>query len=418
VKILICGGGIGGLMVAVALHRQGHRDVCVLEQAPSIHAVGAGVQLAANATRVLRHYGMMPALEQVGVRSLGTWYKDLRTDEMLHQSMAGEWGEATYGAPNMFVHRKDLQAMLLDALPTGWLRTGAHVQQVRDEGSQAEVLLADGTRLAADLVIGADGLNSRTRDGVVPGIAPEFSGVVTWRALIPAERLRAAGIALEAACHDWMGPDRIVAVYWCAGGQLLNLLAAIPAAEPTAESWSTSDASGLLARSFADAHPRVKAILDCIDTPFVTGIFDRPPLERFHRGRVVLLGDAAHPFVPYLSNGAAQAIEDSHVLATVLTRAAAGELPLQEALAEYEQRRRARVDAVHRMSRESLQTHHLADAAAIEQRNARYRNAQRADPKGATLREWLWGYDVISDTAVPLQAGMAGARQIDRLPVA
>ncbi len=392
--------------------------MCVLEQAGSIQAIGAGVQLAANATRVLRHYGLMPQLEQVGVRSLGTWYKDLRTDEMLHRSEAGDWGEATYGAPYMFVHRKDLQAMLLQALPPGWVRTGAQVQRVQDEGGHASVALADGTRLTADLVIGADGLNSRTREAVVPGIAPEFSGVVTWRALIAAQKLRAAGIELEAACHDWMGPDRIVAVYWCAGGRLLNLLAAIPAAEPTPESWTTSDASGLLERSFADAHPRVKAILDCIDTPFVTGIFDRPPLQTFHRGRIVLLGDAAHPFVPYLSNGAAQAIEDGHVLATVLTRAERGELPLQDALAEYEQRRRARVNAVHRLSRESLHTHHLADAAAIEQRNARYRNAQNADPKGSRLREWLWGYDVIADTARPLDAGIAAARQIERLPVA
>jgi tetratricopeptide (TPR) repeat protein len=196
-----------------------------------------------------------------------------------------------------------------------------------------------------------------------------------------------------------------------------DLLAAVPAAEPAPESWATSDASGLLQESFADAHPKVRALLGAAASPFVTGIFDRPVLDTFHKGRVVLLGDAAHPFVPYLSNGAAQAIEDAHVMATVLARAGAGAMSIDEAIPEYEQRRRARVDTVQRMSRESLRTHHLADPASIAERNERYRRAQQSDPQGATLRMWLWGYDVIADADRPLQAAALGKTALERLPV-
>ena len=416
-KILIVGGGIGGLMTACALSRQGLRDVTVLEQAGTLAPIGAGVQLAANAVRVLRHHGFMEKLDQIGVRGIGTWYKDLRTDELLHKSETGAFGEAHYGAPYIFAHRADLQQMLLDALPAGCLRTGASVVLIENTASGAAVELASGERLEADIVIGADGLNSRVRDFVTPRVAPDFSGVVTWRALIPREKVEALGLSLEPACHDWMGPDRIVAVYWCAGGRLLNLLAAVPAAEPAPESWATSDASGLLQESFADAHPKVRALLGAAASPFVTGIFDRPVLDTFHKGRVVLLGDAAHPFVPYLSNGAAQAIEDAHVMATVLARADAGAMSIDEAIPEYEQRRRARVDTVQRMSRESLRTHHLADPASIAERNERYRRAQQSDPQGATLRMWLWGYDVIADADRPLQAAALGKTALERLPV-
>ena len=417
-KIVIVGGGIGGLMTAVALHRQGHADVQVLEQAGQLQPIGAGVQLAANATRVLRHHGFLPALERVGVRGIGTWYKDLRTDEMLHKSETGTWGEQQYGAPYIFVHRADLQAMLLDALPAGWLRTGAAVADVGSTDRGAHVLLADGTRIDADVVIGADGLNAKTRDFIVPRTAPEFSGVVTWRALIPAERIAALGLQLEPACHDWMGPDRIVAVYWCAGGRLLNLLAAVPAQQPAPESWSTADPSGLLQASFADAHPTVRALLGAATTPFVTGIFDRPTLPAFHRQRVVLVGDAAHPFVPYLSNGAAQAIEDAHVIATELTRARDGEFDLDTALHDYAARRRetrgrgpppvARV-AAHAPpgGRRKPSPHATRATARPSTRTPRARGC--APGCGAT--------DVIADTERPLAQSTAAAAALDKLPV-
>jgi salicylate hydroxylase len=266
--------------------------------------------------------------------------------------------------------------------------------------------MADGSSLEADVVIGADGLRSTVREYVAPGSIPEYSGHISWRALIPAERVR--DLDLKSGTYDWIGPNRVLAVYWCSAGRQLNFLANVPADDPRQESWSTTDGTEELRRSFADAVDIVKRIIDRVENPFVTGMFDRQIPDTFYRGSVVLLGDAAHPVVPYLANGAVQAMEDAHVLARMLARASSGELALATAMAEYETRRRKRVERVQQISREMLKLSHVTDESELQQRNDRLKALQANDPDGVQLRGWTWEYDVISDTERDIQSALSG----------
>ena len=404
-KIIIVGAGIGGLTTALALHRHGFTDVTILEQAEKFAEVGAAVQVSNNGARVLLHYGLKPALETYACKSEGTWYRDLRTDEELYNCRLGEWGEKHYGAPYYQIHRAVLHRILCDSIPAEWIKPAVRITGVHVTSRGPVLDLADGQKLAADVVVGADGFRSTIREYVAPAITPRYSGFICWRALIPAERI--SDLVLPRGCYDWIGPDRVVAVYWCSPGKQLNFLANVPAEDPRPESWSTIDGSQELKKAFPHANPTVRRLIDAVEKPFITGMFDRPTPDRFHRDAVVLLGDAAHPVVPYLAAGATQAMEDAHVLATMLSRAAAGEKSIEEALAEYGARRRRRVDKIREVSIKMLELSHVRGDEEVRQRNDQFKALQRTDPNGTQLRGWVWEYDVIADTERSIDSVLA-----------
>jgi salicylate hydroxylase len=406
VKVIV-GAGIGGLTTALALHKNGFDDVCVLEQAAEFAEVGAGVQISSNASRVLLHYGLGPGLEKYACKSEGNYYHDLISGEALYRCTAGQWGEEHYGAPLFHIHRADLHQILRESIPASWIRRASKVIGVSDQGGPSRVVLADGSQIRADLVIGADGLRSTVRDYVVEPATPRYSGFIGRRALIPFERVQHLG--LGQGCYVWSGQAKLVVVYWCAAGRLLNLHAAVPAQDPRPESWNETDGTLELRNAFSGATDIVRKLIEAVEKPFVTGIFDRPVPERLHRNQAVLVGDAAHPVVPYLANGAAQAIEDAHVLARVLTRRR-GESSVRGALTEYETRRRQRVDDVRRISAEVMKSQHVGNDADRQHRNDKLKEAGRSDPHGYEMRRWIWGYDVIAateqdldDTAAPIE---------------
>ncbi len=407
---VIVGAGIGGLMTALALHKNGFDDVCVLEQAAGFAEVGAGVQISSNASRVLLHYGLGPGLEKYACKSEGNHYHDLISGEELYQCTAGKWGEEHYGAPLYHIHRADLHQILRESIPASWIRRASKVTGVRDQAGQSSVVLADGSQIQADLVIGADGLRSTVRDYVGEPATPRYSGFIGRRELIPFERVQDLG--LGQACYVWSGQGKLVVVYWCAAGRLLNLHAAVPAQDPRPESWNETDGTVELRNAFSGATEIVRKLIDAVEKPFVTGIYDRPVPQRLYRNQAVLVGDAAHPVVPYLANGAAQAIEDAHVLARVLARRR-GESSLRGALAEYETRRRQRVDNVQRISAQVMKSQHVGNDADRQHRNEKLKEARKSDPHGYEMRRWIWGYDVIADTERDLQDTRAPSEKLE-----
>jgi salicylate hydroxylase len=404
-RIIITGGGIGGLAAAVSLEQMGFDDITLLEQAPEFSEIGAGIQVSNNGARLLRHLGLEDAIRETACVSRGNYYYDIEQGDLILETIAGEWGERRYGAPFFHIRR----TALLDVLHRGARTTEFHldsrVTDVVERPTGVTVTTDSGKRYDGDVLIAADGIHSLVRTKLLGQQDADASGYLCWRALIPAERLH--GIDVPHSCTAWWGPERSGVVFWVDGGQTMNFIGTVPSTEIRAESWETHGDVADLRASYAGACEPLASIVDAIDEPFLTGIFTRPIPERWHTNRMVLLGDSCHPIWPFLANGATQALEDGYVLARCLAQVQDGDPA--PALAEYQARREPRVRDVARVSREMASTYHLADPAAVAARNQSMRARAETDPHGEWLRGWLWGYDVVGQAELPLD-------QVEHLP--
>lgn len=394
-KIVVVGGGIGGLTTAIALRHHGI-DVHVLERADDLTEIGAGVQIAANGTIVMRELGLEPALASVATVPQRYDYRDLDTGELLYLAPLGEEVAQQYGAVMYNVHRADLIRILRDALPPECLQLSAQVVGIEQDETGASVTLASGEQIRGDAVIGADGIHSIVRDLVVGPEEKQFANILMWRALIPRDRLE--GLDLPVAGNNWFGVQRSVITYWVRE-DLYSVLAAVPATEVQRESWTdTSDTEELLS-SFEGAEPTVRALLEAIDSTFITGMYYRDPIERWTYGRVTLLGDAAHAMVPYLAQGACQAMEDAWTLAATVARHGDD---VQKALVEYERRRQPRTTRIQAGARFAVKMAHEPDEASVRARNGRWKGTQRIDPLALTSWEFAWGHDALAAMDQPV----------------
>jgi len=407
VRVAIVGGGIGGLTAALALIRHGIEPI-VLERTPQIAEIGAGIQIAANGTLVLREFGLEPSLASVATVPLRYDYRDLATDRLLYRSPLGPEAATRYGALMYNVHRADLLALLRDALPDGILRLGAECVSIGQDSLGATVTLRSGETIDADAVIGADGIHSVVREALHGPEEKQFANIVMWRALVPAERL--AGLPLPVAGNYWLGIGRNVISYWVRP-DLYSLLAAVPAAEVTRESWTESGDVDELLRSFDGAVPTVQKLLSVVESSFITGMYYRDPAPQWGNGRISLLGDAAHAMVPYLAQGACQAIEDAWILATCLRRHGPAAVP--DALAEYELRRRPRTTRLQAQARFSVKTAHEPDEPSVRYRNGRWRGMARIDPLAETSWGFAWGHNILTAAEEPPGnvVGLSAARE-------
>jgi len=343
-RVVIVGGGIGGLFAANALIARG-LQVSVYEQAAALGEIGAGVFLTPNSVRHLQRVGLEPAVEQWGAR-VGHDSRYFRHDGApiapVQVTDSSGWN-ATFG-----MHRADLVAMLANALPAGAVHTGHRCSGFAQDGDQARVSFADGGCAEADIVIAADGIHSELRPHVCPPSQTVFSGSVAYRGLVPHERVPHWPID---RWQMWLGKGKHFLSFPVRSGELINYVGFVPADAEMKESWSAPGDPDVLRREFWGWDSRIGTLLSQVEKTFRWALYDREPLPAWTRGRLTLLGDAAHPMLPHLGQGANQSIEDGMALATILARASHAAVPA--ALLAYEQLRRERVAAVQRGAREN-----------------------------------------------------------------
>ncbi|WP_321946215.1 alpha/beta hydrolase fold domain-containing protein [Paraburkholderia sp. J10-1] len=410
-KVVIAGGGIGGLTTALALLHQGIEPI-VLERAPQLTEVGAGVQIAANGTIVLRELGLERAVASVATVPAGFDYLELSTGRRLYYAPLGKEAEARYGALLYNIHRADLIDLLAKALPPGVVRLGAECESVSQDEDSAWVTLKNGEVIRGDVVIGADGIHSAVRTALRGPEEKQFANILMWRSLIPADRLE--GLSLPVAGNNWFGVGRNIVSYWVRK-DLYSILASVPATEVSRESWTQSGDVEQLRRSFEGCEPTVQKMLAQVDNTFITGMYHRDPIESWTTGRIALLGDAAHAMVPYLAQGACQSIEDAWVLATCLKNH--GSAGVQDALLEYERRRQPRTKRIQAGARYVVDWAHEPDAARVRQRNGRLKGLSRIDPLGEISWSFAWGHDIIAAAKLPPGevVGLSAAREGKRM---
>ncbi|HLX16730.1 MAG TPA: FAD-dependent monooxygenase [Bradyrhizobium sp.] len=343
-RVAIVGGGIGGLFAANALVAQG-LQVAVYEQAPAIGEVGAGLFMTPNSVRHLQRIGLGPAVEKSGalVGHNSRYFRHDGTPIAPVQVTDSSGWNATFG-----MHRADLVEMLATALPQGIVHTGHRCTGFDQNDDVPRVSFANGACVEADVVIGADGIHSALRPHVIASSDPVFSGSVAYRGLVAHERVPDWPTD---RWQMWLGKGRHFLAFPLRAGKLINYVGFVPTDEQMRESWSAPGDPEVLRQAFAGWDPRIHRLLSEVHMTFRWALYDREPLPVWTRYRLSLLGDAAHPMLPHLGQGANQSIEDGMALATILSRSDRTSAP--SALLAYERLRRERVAQVQRGARES-----------------------------------------------------------------
>ena len=374
--MIVIGAGIAGLAVARALALRGAR-VSVLEQADAIREVGAGLQISPNGFAVLRALGLAEALAPQAVQAEAVSLRDFRRGEVLRLDLRDLANRDYY-----FMHRADL----VQALAAGARAVGVQIRLLQKveavvPGQPARVHLASGAVIEADMVIGADGLHSVAR-GVLNGqSAPFFTRQVAWRAVVPAEG------AAPAEARVYMAPHRHLVVYPLRGGRCLNIVAVQERAAWVQEGWALRDDPDAMRAAFADFGPEAQAILARIDEVYLWGLFRHPVARVWHGPGAAILGDAAHPTLPFLAQGANMALEDAWVLADVL--AGSGDLK------QYQTRRRPRAERVIDAASGNAWKYHIASAPVRWAAHLALRTGGALAPRRMLSQfDWLYNHDV------------------------
>jgi salicylate hydroxylase len=382
-RIAIVGGGIGGLTAAVALRQAGF-EVGVYEQAPELTEVGGGINMAPNATRVLRRLGLGPGLDREGVRPVGTHQRRWQDGRTLQRAPLNPLCEQRYGAPHMTLHRADLLDVIAAAFPSDRVHLGHRLVGLRGTGEGTEAWFDNGARIIADVLVGADGIHSAVRTALFGAEEPRFAGCVAYRGLVPAECI--ADLGLEVGSQSWVGPGAHLVHYFVSRGRLLNFVGWTEHDTWNREDWTDRATVARALAAFEGWHEQVRTIIAAAETCFIWALFDRDPLPRWSVDRTTLLGDACHPMYPFMGQGAAMAVEDGVALAACLR---AVDDPA-EALRHYERLRLPRVTRLQEMSRANKTRFHMRDGPAQEARDAVW--ARAADRSPDALR-WLYEFD-------------------------
>jgi salicylate hydroxylase len=384
-QVILVGGGIGGLAAAAALAPTA--KVILIEQAPELLEIGAGLQVSPNASRVLQRLGLGDALQAIGYEPAAFEIRDALSGALMLRQPLRAAARTRWGAPHYNVHRGDLHRMLAGrAVPASTVLLGARVESIEQAAGRARVRLTDGRTVEGDVVVGCDGVRSVVRSALWGTQKPRFTGLAAWRGSVPAERLPAG--LVPPTTSVWTGQGRHFVHYFVRGGALVNFVGLVESPDWTSESWTERGDKADLARDFAGWPDPVGPLIAAAPEAWRWAVFDRPPLPRWSKGRATLLGDAAHPMLPSFAQGASQAIEDAEALARLL---GLGGDPVA-ALAAYESERRGRTARVQALSTRNLRLFHsgpLARPAFAAERAL----SRLGLTKGEARLDWLYGYD-------------------------
>jgi 3-hydroxybenzoate 6-monooxygenase len=387
--LVIAGGGIGGLSAALCLARAG-KTVRVLEQAPEFGEIGAGLQLAPNAARILDWLGVLDRVMKDAFFPARLVLRDALSGAEVTALRTGSAFQARYGFPYFVTHRADLHAALMEAGELDArieLLPGKKVVGFDSDAGLVHVACADGTRFSASALIGADGIRSHIRGELIGDGEPVSTGYVAYRGTVPVQDVREAmGVTELTDMVIWMGPAMHLVQYPVRGGDLCNLVAVFQSRrfQERESAWGTPEE---LDEVFAQAHGPVRDAARLMNRERCWPMFDRPPTVGWSRGNVTLLGDAAHPMFQYLAQGACQAMEDAVVLAQSLSSHA----DVHEALRSYEAMRYPRASMVQTRARMFGELIHAGGAmAALRNRFLGYRSD--LDYSDA---DWLYDHAVL-----------------------
>jgi 3-hydroxybenzoate 6-monooxygenase len=385
-NLLVSGGGIGGLAAALVLARNGHR-VTVLEQSAAFGEIGAGIQLGPNIFKMFEYLGLTEAVNRVAFFPTGLGMNDVRTGENVVRVPLGDAAHALYGYPYGVIYRPDIHQVFLDAcgaLPDVVLRTSSKVESFAQDAAGVQVRVAGGEVLQGDALIAADGLWSRIREAVVGDGKPRISGHIAYRAVLKREEV--PGHLWSDDVLLWGGEKTHLVHYPLRRGELFNLVAVFHSNKYD-EGWNTFGDTAELNERFAQAVPQVKELLGRIETWKMWVLCDREPVKNWSDRRVTLLGDAAHPMLQYLAQGAGQAIEDAVVLGEAL-RFTGNDV--EQAFQKYQQVRYLRTGRVQLTARFYGDIYH-ASGVQRELRNQMFQSGKES----AGFAGLKWMYDGI-----------------------
>jgi salicylate hydroxylase len=382
---LIAGGGLGGLTAAACLLKKGH-DAHVFEQSPELGEVGAGIQISANAARVFRYLGIEDRVANAGFAPAEYRFRTFDTGEVLQKIDLGEHYRALHGTWYVTIHRADLHDILADAvraLKADAICTSARATRY-EENDEAAILHLDGkpTPARGDVVIGADGIKSVIREQILGRSEAEYTGDAAWRVIVPMEDLAEE---YRSDCTDiWVGPGRHAVTYPLRQGRLMNFVGAVEYEAWDDESWTTPHPWSELRDDFRGWNPMITGVIDAArrEECYRWGLKNRKPVKKWSTKRATLLGDAAHPSLPYMAQGAAMAIED----AAVLSRAFDQEDDIAAALDLYQRNRIERTSRVVMESSENRKMFHMSNMDELRTAFAkRDINTERS--------KWVFSYD-------------------------
>lgn len=396
-RVLIAGGGIGGLTAALSCHHFGH-EVVVFEQAQALENIGAGIQLPPNAMKVLHALGLEDLISETAFDPQAIQARMGKSGRSIFSIPLASCAAQNWGAPYLHMHRADYIQTLSGALASRApkaLRLGESVKRYKNQDGGVVVALNDGRELSGDVLIAADGIKSSLREQMLGPNTPRFTGNAAWRAVVPLDDLGAH--APEPTACVWMGSGRHAVSYRVRGGRFANFVGVVERTDWTAESWTEKGSQEQALKDFEGWHPVITALIKAVkpEQLYCWALYDRAPLEKWSDGYVALLGDAAHPMLPFLAQGAAMAIEDSWVLARELSRETR---PAPESLVAYQALRFNRTRKAQLKSRANMKTFHRRTALG---KLAAYGPMWMAGKFAPTIiykkMDWLYSHDVTKD---------------------
>jgi salicylate hydroxylase len=388
IRVAVVGAGLGGLTAALALRYKGF-DVTVFEQAATIREVGAGIQLSPNAMRVFAQLGLDDEIKRIAFEPDSHVVRNWKTGAAISEtSMKGVY-EKTYGAGYYGMHRADLQTFLAAAFPQERIKLGKKCIGLA-MSDNCGLRFEDGTTVESDVVVGADGIHSVVREQLFGPQPARFTGNICWRGLVPTDALPKGLVPTDMSA--FFGPRASLVTYYVRGGEYVNWIAMAEEDSWRSESWSIEVDPAEVASRYDGWCPIVGQLLAATQRCNKWALFDRDPLPHWTKGRATLAGDAAHPMVPYLAQGACMAIEDGYALATLLAKTPGAP---EAALQAYEVARRPRTTRVQLTARARSKINHVASPQAQLMRNIGYAIQKLIKPSGHAYKiEWIYGYDV------------------------